>query len=50
MLGEIHPVVVLLGVFIGIAEFNILGIIIGPLLLQMLLLLYKLFKEEYIIE
>ena len=48
-LGDIHPVVVLLGVFIGIKEFNILGIIIGPLLLSTLLILYKLFIEEYVV-
>jgi predicted PurR-regulated permease PerM len=46
--GNIHPLVSLLGVFIGIPAFGLAGLIIGPLLLSYLLLTVKMFKEEYL--
>ncbi len=49
-MAKLHPIVVLLGVFIGIKEFHLLGIIIGPLLISTLLILIRLFEEEYIIK
>ncbi|MFW6383194.1 MAG: AI-2E family transporter [Nanoarchaeota archaeon] len=47
-IGRIHPLVTLVGVFIGIPVFGMLGIIIGPLLLSYFFLSLKMFKEEYI--
>ncbi len=49
-LGEIHPVTVLLGVFIGISEWGFVGIVIGPLMITVLFLLIKTFREEYLVE
>jgi len=49
-LGAIHPVTVLLGVFIGIKEWGIIGLVIGPLFITVLINLIKMFREEYLTE
>ncbi len=49
-LGELHPVTVLLGVFIGIKEWGAIGIVLGPLMISVLINLIKMFREEYITE
>lgn len=49
-LGKIHPVTVLLGVFIGIKEWGFIGVVIGPLLITVLIVLIKMFREEYLVE
>jgi predicted PurR-regulated permease PerM len=46
--GSIHPLVSILGIFIGISLFGLLGIVIGPLMLTYFLLTVRMFKEEYI--
>ena len=47
-IGHIHPVISILGVFIGLSFFGLLGIIIGPLILSYFLLTIKMFNQEYI--
>lgn len=47
---KIHPLFVILGVFAGLSVFGILGIIIGPLLIELLILVYTIYKEEYAIK
>lgn len=49
-LGKIHPVTVLLGVFIGLKEWGVVGLVIGPLTISVLLSLIRMFREEYIEE
>ncbi|MFC1650477.1 AI-2E family transporter [Candidatus Latescibacterota bacterium] len=49
-LGKLHPVTVLLGVFIGLKEWGLIGIVIGPLTISVLLILIKMFREEYLVE
>ncbi|MFW5991393.1 MAG: AI-2E family transporter [Candidatus Nanoarchaeia archaeon] len=46
--GKMHPLISLLGVFIGLPFFGIMGLIIGPLLLSYFFLALKMFQEEYI--
>ena len=46
--GEMHPLISLLGLIIGIAYFGIMGIIIGPLILAVFILMLKMFREEYL--
>ena len=45
--GRIHPVVSIIGIYIGISQFGIVGIFIGPLLVAYFLLFWKLYIEEY---
>ncbi|WP_210517906.1 AI-2E family transporter [Hymenobacter terricola] len=45
-MGDIHPLVTLAGVTLGIELFGILGLVIGPLLLSYLGVLLHVFAEE----
>lgn len=47
-IGKLHPLTSLLGIFIGVPLFGILGIVIGPLLLSYFLLIVRMFREEYV--
>ncbi len=47
-LGAMHPFISLLGIFIGIYLFGLLGIVVGPLLISIFILLVRMFNEEYI--
>jgi len=46
--GEIHPLVSLIGMIIGVTYFGITGIIIGPLILAVFVLIIRMFREEYL--
>jgi len=46
--GEIHPLITLVGVITGLKLFGLLGIIIGPLLISYVLLVAAMFNEEYL--
>ena len=48
--GSIHPLVSLIGVIIGLNLFGLLGIVIGPLLISYVLLMAKMFDDEYLSE
>ena len=45
-IGNIHPLVTLAGVTLGISVFGILGLVIGPLLLSYLGVLLQVFAQE----
>jgi len=47
-IGQIHPLISLLGVLIGIPYFGVMGVLIGPLLLSYSVLIIEMFKEEYL--
>jgi predicted PurR-regulated permease PerM len=44
---DTHPLVTFLGVLAGLNIFGFLGIIYGPLLISLLLILIKIYREEY---
>ena len=46
--GELHPLLSLLGIVIGIPLFGLIGIVIGPLLLSYFILTVKMFSKEYL--
>ena len=46
-MGSIHPVTVLLGVLIGLKEWGLIGLVLGPLIISILLILIRMFREEY---
>lgn len=46
-LGDVHPIITVLGLFAGIPLFGFMGFIFGPLLLSYLLLLIKVYRIEF---
>ncbi|MDB9720783.1 AI-2E family transporter [Winogradskyella sp.] len=46
-LDNIHPLITLIGVLIGIPLFGFIGVIFGPLLLSLFIVLVKIYKTEY---
>jgi predicted PurR-regulated permease PerM len=49
-LGDIHPLITIFGVIVGIQLFGFIGLIFGPLLISMFLLLLKIYSSEFIIK
>ncbi len=47
-LGDINPIVMLLGVFAGLEFFGIVGVLVGPFLLAFFLLLLQVYRQEYL--
>jgi len=47
--GKIHPLISIIGVFIGIYQFGIIGIFIGPLLVAYFVLIWDIYKEEHLV-
>jgi predicted PurR-regulated permease PerM len=45
--ADVHPLVTVFGVIIGIQIFGLMGIIFGPLLISYFLILMKIYSEEY---
>jgi predicted PurR-regulated permease PerM len=46
--GSIHPIISIVGIYIGISQFGLVGLFIGPLLIAYLLLIWQMYKEEYL--
>lgn len=49
-IGNIHPLITVFGVIIGIQLFGFIGLVFGPLLISMFLLLLKIYGNEFIIK
>jgi predicted PurR-regulated permease PerM len=47
-LADIHPLITLVGVIIGIPLFGFMGLIFGPLLISLFLLTLRIYKKEYV--
>lgn len=47
-MADIHPLITIFGVVIGLSLFGFMGIIFGPLLLSLFLLCVNMFKKEYL--
>lgn len=47
-MGSIHPVTVLVGVLVGVKEWGLIGMVLGPLLISVVLSLIRMFRKEYI--
>jgi predicted PurR-regulated permease PerM len=49
-IGNIHPLVTVFGVIIGIKLFGFIGLIFGPLLISMFILLLKIYSNEFLVK
>lgn len=47
-IADIHPLITIFGVIIGLSLFGFWGVVFGPLLLSLFLLCFNIFKEDYI--
>lgn len=47
-LANIHPLITFFGVLIGLAMFGFWGIIFGPLLLSFLILLFNMYRHDFV--
>jgi predicted PurR-regulated permease PerM len=47
-MGHIHPMVTVLGVIVGLSLFGFIGLIFGPLLVNYIILLFRIYTNEFI--
>lgn len=48
-IGDVHPLITVFGVIIGINLFGFIGLIFGPILISLFVLLLKLYSKEFIL-
>jgi predicted PurR-regulated permease PerM len=46
-MNDVHPLITILGVTIGVPLFGFLGVIFGPLILSLFLILIKIYTDEF---
>ncbi len=46
-LDDVHPLVTLVGVIVGVPLFGFIGLIFGPLLVSLFMVIVKIYKQEY---
>jgi predicted PurR-regulated permease PerM len=47
-MGDVHPVITILGVIVGLGLFGFVGLIFGPLLISYIIVLFKIYMNEFI--
>lgn len=47
-IGNVHPLITILGVIVGLGLFGFMGFIFGPLLLSYMILLIKIYTSEFV--
>jgi predicted PurR-regulated permease PerM len=46
-IGDVHPLITIFGVIIGLSMFGFLGLVFGPLLISYFILLTKIYRNEF---
>ena len=46
-IGDVHPLITLFGVILGINLFGFWGLVFGPLLISLFILLVKMYNNEF---
>jgi predicted PurR-regulated permease PerM len=46
-LGDVHPLITVFGVIIGVNLFGFIGLIFGPILIAMFILLIRIYINEF---
>ena len=46
-LDNVHPLITLIGVIVGVPLFGFIGLIFGPLLISLFLIILRIYKTEY---
>lgn len=47
-MGDVHPVVTIIGVIVGLNLFGFVGLVFGPLMVSYLMVLYKIYMNEFV--
>ena len=47
-MGDVHPVITILGVLVGLGLFGFVGLVIGPLLINYIIVLYDIYMNEFV--
>lgn len=47
-MGDVHPVVTILGVLVGLGLFGFVGLVFGPLLINYIIVLYDIYMNEFV--
>jgi predicted PurR-regulated permease PerM len=47
-MGNVHPVITILGVIVGLGLFGFVGLIFGPLLISYIIVLFNIYMNEFI--
>ena len=47
-MADVHPLITIFGVFIGLSLFGFMGVIFGPLMLAMFVFCVNVFKRRYL--
>jgi predicted PurR-regulated permease PerM len=48
LIGDVHPLITIFGVFVGVPLFGFIGLIFGPLLISLFILLMRIYRVEFI--
>lgn len=46
-MGDIHPLITILGVIVGLNLFGFIGLIFGPILLSIFRLMFRIYQIEF---
>ncbi|MEP7253202.1 MAG: AI-2E family transporter [Ginsengibacter sp.] len=46
-IGDVHPLITILGVIIGLSMFGFLGLVFGPLLISYFIVLVRIYRNEF---
>ncbi|UYQ92806.1 AI-2E family transporter [Chitinophaga horti] len=46
-IGDVHPMITIFGVLVGVSLFGFIGLIFGPLLISLFILLLEIYSNEY---
>lgn len=47
-LGDVHPVITVLGVIVGLGLFGFIGLVFGPLLVNYIIVIFKIYMNEFV--
>ena len=47
-MGDVHPLITVLGVIVGLNLFGFVGLIFGPLLVSYFIVLVKIYVNEFV--
>jgi predicted PurR-regulated permease PerM len=47
-MGDVHPVITILGVIVGLGLFGFIGLIFGPLLVSYVIVLFNIYMNEFV--